>query len=237
MMAAMEITDPNLNFLRDEILLLGGAAESAIARAVRALVERDVSLAEMVIQADDEVDQLENRIDIHSLQVLLQGNTTDRERQFILTVAKTAPILERIADHAVNIARHGLVLMREPQLKLYIALPELARVTQQMLLQSLDALTRYDCDLARATIYQDDQADALFHEIYRQLVTAMQADPRLVRRSVELLFVVKHLERIADYTTNICEMVLYMVEGRIIKGRKRSIPPSNFAPPTTAQSP
>jgi phosphate transport system protein len=237
MIITMEITDPELNFLRDEILLLGGAAESAIARAVRALVDRDLPLAQLVIQADDEVDQLENRIDAHSLQTLLQGNTTDRERQFILTVAKTAPILERIADHAVNIARHGMVLMREPQLKIYIALPELALITQQMLRQSLDALTRYDCQLARDTIGQDDQADALFHQIYGQLVTAMQADPRLVRRSVELLFVVKHLERIADYTTNICEMVIYMVEGRIVKGRKRHLPSTNLPFPSATPSP
>jgi len=109
------------------------------------------------------------------------------------------------------------VLAGEPQLKFYIELPELASIAQEMLLSGLDALTRYDCVMARATIHKDDCADELFHRIYDHLVETMEREPKTVRRAVELLFVIKHLERIADYATNICEMVIYMVEGRVIK--------------------
>lgn len=213
----MPVTSTDLTLLRDQILLLGGSAESAIAKAVAALMDRDSDLAEMVIIDDDEIDSLENTIDIHCNNVLLQKREIDLERRFILTVSRVAPIIERIADHAVNIAKHALVIISEPQLNFYIELPELAGIAQEMLLTSLDALTRYDCKLARNTIHQDDRADELFHRIYDNLVQTMERDPRTVRRAVELLFVIKHLERIADYATNICEMVIYMVEGRVIK--------------------
>jgi phosphate transport system protein len=208
----------NLNELRDQILLLGGAAEAAIARATRSLMERDFELAEAVIAEDDEIDRLENQIDEQCTNILIHGHRfTDSDLRFVLAVSRTAPIIERIADHAVNIAKHTLRLADEPQLKAYIDLPDLAGVAQEMLLGCLDALTRSNCDLARRIIRKDDRADELFHQIYDELIGIMEGNPRTVRPAVELLFVIKHLERIADYATNICEMVIYMAEGRVIK--------------------
>src|SRR5215813_2586807 len=137
----MESNQTDLNFLRDEILLLGGAAETAIARAVRALTERDSELAESVIAEDDEIDHLENLIDEHCTNILIEGGAAASDIRFIMTVSRTAPIIERIADHAVNIAKHALALTIEPQIKSYIELPELAGTAQEMLLGSLDALT------------------------------------------------------------------------------------------------
>jgi len=212
-----QASDVNMNLLRDEILLLGGAAETAIARATRALIERDSELAEAVIIEDDEIDRMENEIDKHCTSILMQGQFPPMDLRFVITVSRTAPIIERIADHAVNIAKHALVLTGEPQLKSYIELPDLAGIAQEMLIDGLDALTRYDCELARQTIRKDDRADDLYHRIYDDLIGMMEREPKTVRRAVELLFVIKHLERIADYATNICEMVIYMVEGRVIK--------------------
>ncbi len=213
----MQVFNTGVNFLRDEILLLGGTAENAIANAMRALIERDCELAQRVIYEDDEIDSLENQIDEHCTHILMENRCSSSDMFFTIAVSHTAPIIERIADHAVNIAKHALVLINEPQLKPYIDLPELARIAQQMLINGLDALTRDDCALARQTIRQDDRADELFHRIYDELVQMMERDPKVVRRAVELLFVIKHLERIADYATNICETVIYMVEGRLIK--------------------
>jgi len=100
----MAISDIDLNILRDEVLLLGGAAETAIARATRSLMERDSELAEAVIREDDEIDLMENKIDQHCTDILLQSPSPDIDRRFIIAVSRTAPIIERIADHAVNIA-------------------------------------------------------------------------------------------------------------------------------------
>lgn len=212
----MPLIDVEMNTLKDQILLLGGCAEAAIAQATRALIQRDPELAEAVIAEDDEIDHLENEIDIHCTQMLMSP-TTNGNMRLVLTVSRAAPIIERIADHAVNIAKHALRLVDAPQLNFYIELPELAKIAQEMLLSSLDALTRSDCELAKETIQRDDQADELFHRIYDRLVVVMEQESKTVRRAVELLFVIKHLERIADYATNICEMVIYMVEGRMIK--------------------
>lgn len=213
----MSFFEDDLNLLRDRILLLGGAAEAAISRATRALIERDADLAESVIAEDDEIDSMENEIDQYCSDLLINNTSIDLDLRFVISVSRAAQIIERIADHAVNIAKHALVLIDQPQLKTHIELPQLASIAQDMLLSSLDALTRSDCQLAFNTIHKDDQADELFHTIYDHLVITMEQEPKTVRRAVELLFIIKHLERIADYATNICEMVIYLVEGRLIK--------------------
>ncbi len=213
----MSFFEDDLNLLRDRILLLGGAAEAAISRATRALIERDADLAESVIAEDDEIDSMENEIDQYCSDLLINNTSVDLDLRFVISVSRAAQIIERIADHAVNIAKHALVLIDQPQLKTHIELPQLASIAQDMLLSSLDALTRSDCQLAFNTIHKDDQADELFHTIYDHLVITMEQEPKTVRRAVELLFVIKHLERIADYATNISEMVIYLVEGRLIK--------------------
>ncbi len=213
----MHLNNQNLTLLRDRILLLGGAAEAAIARAIRALIERDSDLAIAVIEEDNEIDLLENEVDQQCTEILMTGRYSNTDLRFVLAVSKTAPIIERVADHAVNIAKHALVLLEEPQLKPYIDLPRMAEVAQDMLLKGLDALTRQDCELALRTIREDDLVDQYYKRIYVELIEIMERDSRTVTRAVELLFVIKHLERIADYATNICEIVVYMVEGRVIK--------------------
>lgn len=213
----MRLGNHNLTILRDRILLLGGSAEAAIARAVHALIERDSDLAVAVIEEDNEIDLLENEIDQQCTDILVTGRYNNEDLRFILAVSKTAPIIERISDHAVNIAKHALILIDEPQLKPYIDLPRMAEVAQEMLLKGLNALTRQDCILALKTIREDDLVDHYFKRIYAELIEIMEKDPKTVKRAVELLFVIKHLERIADYATNICEIVVYMVEGRVIK--------------------
>jgi phosphate transport system protein len=213
----MPFEDDALNLLRDKILLLGGAAEAAIANATQALLERDAELAETVIAEDDEIDRMENEIDQYCSDLLINKFSVNLDARFVISISRAAQIIERIADHAVNIAKHALVLIDEPNLKTRLEIAKLAAIAQEMLLGSLDALTRSDCQLAFNTIHKDDSADQLFHTIYNQLIATMEQDSKTIRRAVELLFTIKHLERIADYATNICEMVIYLVEGRLIK--------------------
>lgn len=209
--------DPGLNLLRDKILIMGGATENAIARALQSIVDRDSALAEQVIRDDDRIDQLELEIDDACIETLVLQQPTASDLRFVVGVAKTAPNIERIADHAVNIAKHALALNDEPQLKAYTDLPRMGAITQEMLVAGLDAFTAVDSDKAWDVIRRDDEVDALYRKIFDELQEMMMADPTTVPRAVQVMFVAKHLERIADYVTNICELVVYMRRGAVIK--------------------
>jgi phosphate transport system protein len=213
----MRIIESDLNKLREKLLLMGTLAESSIDHVMQALFERNLVLCEQVIADDDEIDRLENEIDKLATDIMVLRQPAAGDLRFTVTSLHTAPILERIADHAVNIAKHVRTLNREPQLKPYLDLPKMSEITQAMLRDSLKALIGGDMELARQTIRQDDRVDELYHKIYDDVLELMQQDSTTVKRGSELLFLIKHLERIADYATNICEMVIYMIEGRIIK--------------------
>jgi phosphate transport system protein len=209
--------DAELHQLRDKILIMGGAAENAIARAIQAFGERDSSLAEQVIREDDRIDQLELEIDEACIDTLVLQQPAASDLRFVVGIAKTAPNIERIADHAVNIAKHVIALNNEPQLKTYIDFPRMSQIVQEMLISGLDAFTNVDPDRAWEVIRRDDEVDAMHRAIMKQLTDGMQTDPTTVTRAVEMLFISKHLERIADYVTNICELVIYMKRGAVIK--------------------
>ncbi|HQR37923.1 MAG TPA: phosphate signaling complex protein PhoU [Blastocatellia bacterium] len=209
--------DPALNMLRDKILIMGGAAENAIARATQALVDRDSSLAELVLREDDRIDQIELVIDEACIDILVLQQPAASDLRFVVGVAKTAPNIERIADHAVNIAKHVIALNNEPQLKIFIDLPRMSQIVQEMLVAGLDAFTNIDPDRAWEVIRRDDEVDELHREVLRDLTACMMADPSSVPRAVELMFISKHFERIADYVTNICELVVYIKRGSVIK--------------------
>ena len=203
--------------LRDKILMMGGATETAISRAIQSIVERDAALASQVIDDDDRIDQLEVEIDELCIDTLVLYQPTASDLRFVVGVAKTAPNIERIADHAVNIAKHSLALFNEPQLRHYIDLPKMAAVVQEMLVEGLDSFTTIDSDRAWQVIRRDDEVDEFYRKISGELQQMMMDDPSTVTRAVQLLFAVKHLERIADYVTNICELVIYMKRGAVIK--------------------
>ncbi|MBX7219194.1 MAG: phosphate signaling complex protein PhoU [Blastocatellia bacterium] len=212
--------DVDLDRLRDKILILGGQAETALLQATKALIHRDSVLAQQVIADDDDIDYVESEIDQLCVDLLRDKCPVSEDLRFIFGIARTAPIIERIADHAVNIARHALKLNDEPQLKPYVELPRMAELVHQMLVESLDALTQRDAAKAYKIIRRDPEVDRLYGRIFDELLLFMTQDSSAVVRSVELLFVVKHFERIADYVTNICEQVVFIVEGRIIKHTK-----------------
>lgn len=211
------VTQAELNQLRDKFLLFGGQAEVAIAQATQALVHRDSGLARLVIDEDDEIDNIESEIDQMCVDLLRFRNSSDDDLRFIVSIVRATPMVERIADHAVNIARHTLKLNNEPQLKPYIDLPRMANIVHHMLIDALDAMAEHDAKRARAIILSDKEVDQLYRRIFDELLMFMSTDGSCVVRAAELLFVIKHLERIADYVTNICEQVVYMVEGSNIK--------------------
>ncbi len=211
------ILDHELDNLRDRVLLLGGETETALQRAMYALVERDSASAQEVLRGDDAIDRLEVEIDRLCVDVIALRQPAARDLRFVISVAKITPILERIADHACNIARAALDLNDKPQLNSYAELSRMGQEASGMLRASLDAFTLNDAAAARQVIERDDQIDDIYNRLFQDLIDLMMNDPQATTRGARLLFVAKHLERIADYVTDICELTVYMAEAAFIK--------------------
>ncbi|HJQ26112.1 MAG TPA: phosphate signaling complex protein PhoU [Blastocatellia bacterium] len=211
------LIEDNLNMLRERLLIMGGAAEKAIMLALRALSERDSELAERVIREDDAIDRMELEIDQLCVDILVLKQPAAGDLRFVVSAARTAPTIERIADHAVNLAKHALALNDEPELEAQLDISAMGRVVQEMLVAGLDAFTSGDPERAQTTIARDDEVDGLYDQLYARVIEAMKRSPAAVARGAQWLFVLKHLERIADYVTNICEQIVYMARGQVIK--------------------
>ncbi len=211
------LLDRELGALRDRLLLLGGETETALQRAMYALVERDTATAREVLEGDDRIDQLELQIDHLCIDTIALRQPAARDLRFVISAARIAPVLERIADHACNIARAAIDLNDEPELKPLAEFSHMAAQASSMLRAALDAFTSNDAATARAVIERDDAIDEIYNRIFHDLIELMVADPGTSRRAARLLFVAKHIERIGDYVTDICELTVYMAEAAMIK--------------------
>jgi phosphate transport system protein len=211
------LLDRELDALRDRVLLLGGETETALQRAIYALAERDTATAREVLAGDDAIDRLEVEIDRLCVETIARRQPAARDLRFVISVAKITPILERIADHACNIARATIDLNDEPELKNYVEMPRMAEHAVNMLRAALNAFTSGDAAAAREVIARDDEIDELYDRIFHDLIEMMVSDPATTTRAARLLFVAKHIERIADYVTDICELTVYMAEAAFIK--------------------
>jgi phosphate transport system protein len=209
--------DDELDSLRDRVLLLGGEAETALERAMKALVERDSELARKVLDQDDKIDQLEVEVDRQCIDIIALRQPAARDLRFVISVAKMAPVLERIADHAGNIARVAIDLNNEPELKSVVDLSRMSEHALRMLRAALDAFTSGDATAAREVILSDAEINELYNHVFHQLIEMMVTEPSTATRDARLLFVAKHLERIGDYVTDICELTVYMAEAAFIK--------------------
>jgi phosphate transport system protein len=211
--------DEELDVLRASVLRLGGEAETALVRAMHALAERDSVIAREVLGHDDEIDQLEVEVDRQCIDIFALRQPAARDLRFVLAVAKMATVLERIADHACNIARAAIDLNKEPELKDHSPMRKMGEIASSMLGEALDAFTRNDAAAARAVIKRDAEINDLYNLIFHNLIELMAQEPSTATRDARLLFVAKHLERIGDYVTDICELTVYMAEAAIIKHR------------------
>src|SRR5437868_13060364 len=209
--------DDELNSLGDRVLLLGGESETALARAMQALIERNSETAQQVLDNDDQIDRLEVEIDRQCIDIIALRQPAARDLRFVISVAKMAPVLERIADHAANIARVALDLNNEPELKSVFDLKQMSEHALRMLHAALDAFTTNDAVAAREIIKSDTEINDLYNHIFHRLIEMMVTEPATATRDARLLFVAKHLERIGDYVTDICELTVYMAEAAFIK--------------------
>jgi len=209
--------DQELLDLKDKILRMGILVEEQVQGALRALTERDSDLARKIIANDHQVNTLDVAVDEDCLRLLALQQPTARDLRFITTAMKISTELERVSDLAENICERTLELNEEPQLKPYIDIPRMANWSLRMVKEALDAFVNYNAELARKVCADDDFVDDLTRQLFRELLSFMLENPQTITRAIRITFISKYLERIADHATNVAELVVYMVEGKIIR--------------------
>ncbi|KKM10584.1 PhoU family transcriptional regulator [Clostridiales bacterium PH28_bin88] len=205
--------DQALKSLQQDILRMGSLVEEAIARAVESLAKQDEAMAQKVIDGDAIIDELELEIDDTCMKLIATQQPMAKDLRRIATGFKIITDLERIADHAVDIAKIAKRIANQPLIKPLIDIPRMAQLAQKMVKEALDAYVREDVDLAHRMAKDDDQVDSLHNQVFRELLVYMMEDPRTITQATYLLFVSRYLERIADHATNIGEGVIYLVTG------------------------
>ena len=208
-----------LDELKKLLLTMAGEVERQLTDAIRALIERDSALAEAVIVGDAIIDAREIEVDHRVVELVVRERPMARDLRLVFTAIKIAPCLERVADHAVNIAEQAITLNRVPPLKPFVTMPRMAETAVGMVRDAIGAFIRSDSALAREVITRDDIVDAMHEEIFRELLTYMMEDPRTIPRALALLLIARSLERVADQGTNISEQVVFLVEGQGIRHR------------------
>ena len=207
--------DRDLRDLQDELLTLGGMVEKAIAKSLDALKNRDLALSEEVIAEDDIIDERRFELEEKCIDLMATQQPLAGDLRIIITVLHVAVELERMGDYAEGIAKISVAMGNEPPLKPLIDIPRMADRSSDMLRRSLDAFVNRDVASAYQICDDDDEVDALYDQVYRELLIYMMSDPGTIRRATYLLWVAHDLERIADRTTNIAERVIFLVTGRL----------------------
>ena len=206
-----------LEELKEQLLLMGGRAESIVLKAVESLRRLDEDLARQVLADDKAIDRMEIDIDDRCVRLLALQQPMARDLRFITAALKINNDLERVGDHAVNIAGGALRLAGQPLLKPLVDIPRMAALANGMLHEALDAFVRRDAEAARALVVRDDEVDLLNQQVFRELVSFMLEDPTTITRATELILVARNLERVADLATNVAEEVVFIAEARVIK--------------------
>lgn len=211
--------DTELEGARSRVLQMGGLVEQQIVHAIEALSEGNVKLAEQVIENDHKVNALDVKIDEDCNQIIARRQPTASDLRMIMTVIKTVTDLERIGDEAEKIGRMTKLLYENDQLSMprFTEIKHMSNLVLDMLRKSLDAFARLDLSAAAEVVRQDMAVDNEFRSTLRHLITFMMEDPRKISMSIEILFVVKALERIGDHAKNMAEYVVFMVKGKDVR--------------------
>ncbi len=207
--------DKQLAEIQQEMLLMAMMVESAIERSIEALKTRDIDLARQVIADDVKINTKRYDIEHRCTELVAMQQPLAGDLRTIFSVLHIIVDLERMGDHAEGIAKVAIMLAGDPPLKPYIDIPRMADIATEMLMASLEAFKTRDEAAARRIVDQDDEVDALYDQVYHDLLKIMIADPKTIERATHLTWIAHNLERIADRVTNICERVVYLVSGRI----------------------
>ena len=227
--------DAELEAFRGNLMQMGERSIEQARLAMRALTESDIALADKVIAADDEIDQLEVKIDEEAIRYMTLRGPVASELRLVVVGMKASHDLERVGDEATSIARRARKLAIEPRLELYADLPRMTNIALEMLRAALDCFVQEDQQKALAVIRRDSEVDNLNRLVYRRLTSYMLEKPDTIARALELMFISKSVERIADHATNIAEEMVFLAGGQDIRHSdiaKGETPFLDTTPPT-----
>lgn len=214
----MKQFDDELEEIRTRLMEMGGKVEQQVQKAVRAVTEADSSLAEEVIKEEKLVDEMEVDIDEACILIIARRQPAASDLRLVMMVTKAINDLERIGDEAKKIANHAVILSEQDGTSQgYQEVRHLGQSVTRMLAHALDAFARFDVDAAMKTLAEDTQIDLEYKTALRELVTYMMEDPRSISRAINILWVVRSLERIGDHAKNLCEQIVYVVKGKDIR--------------------
>lgn len=206
-----------LSDLKARLLQMSAEAQASLGTALEAMLQRDAERAKAVIEGDEGIDQAELAIEETVIELLATQQPMARDLRFLTGAMKIANDLERVGDHAVNIAQSAQQLRRQLSFAPVPELLEISRLARKMLADALEAFIRGDAEAARAVCRRDDAVDALHRSMFRLMLSHMMEDPRSISAGIEMVLVSRNLERVADLATNIAEDVVFMAEGQSIK--------------------
>ena len=209
-----------INQLRElniKLLKMGSMVENIIEVSVQSLVNKDLDMARKVYELDDKIDELELEIEKDCMQLLALQQPMAKDLRTIGTILKIITDLERMGDHAVNIAKITIKIGDAPLIKPLIDIPRMAKLAENMVSKSLDAFMKEDVELAKEVALEDEAVDEIYEDIYMELIEMMIEKPEIIQQATYLLFIGRYLERIADHATNVGERIIYMVTGERVE--------------------
>jgi phosphate transport system protein len=205
--------DEELNLLNQTILKMGGLAESQLAAAIQAVATRNPDLAAETVREDVKIDDLESEVDQMAIKLLALRQPMAKDLRNIVAALKISSDIERIGDYAANVAKRAIALSETRAARPAKSIPRMGRIVQHMIKDVLDAYTEGDADKAKQVWLRDEEVDDLYNSLFRELLTYMMEDPRNITPCTHLLFIAKNIERMGDHTTNIAEIIYFMVQG------------------------
>ncbi len=203
--------------LKRKISEMASIVEDMIGKSIKSLIDRNIILAKEVINSDSQVNNMEVEIDNLCIKILALYHPEAEDLRVVTMIMKINNDLERIGDHAVNIAKMSIPLSEQPPIKPLIDIPRMADKAIEMLKESLDSFMKLDSEMAVQVCVKDDEVDALEPQIVRELMTYVMSDAQLMDRALRLIFIARHLERVADLATNIAEDGYYIATGKVLK--------------------
>jgi len=206
-----------LKNLKIKLLKMGSMVQQIVEESLQALLQQDMEKARSIHLLDDRIDDLEMEIEKECMNLIALQQPMARDLRTIGTILKAITDLERMGDHAVNIAKQTVLIGEEPFIKPLIDIPRMARLAEDMVAKSLDSFMKEDIELAREVAHDDDAVDELYEAIYTELLEMMIDDQKIIKQAINLLLIGRFLERIADHATNIGERVIYMVTGERVE--------------------
>ncbi len=207
--------DAELRSLEQDLLKMGQRVEQAVRLAVQALAQQDADLAQRIVETDVEINQMQRNLEERCYVLIATQQPAAIDLRIILSIVGIATDLERMGDHAEGIAKLAVILSQEPLLKPLIDIPRMMEIACDMLRRELQAFVDRDAKAAEEVAAADNDVDALYDQVFRELLIFMMNDPRTIRRATYLLWVAHNLERVADRATNIGERVLFLVTGQV----------------------